>query len=315
MKKFLLLVFIFLSTGIVLYIIPITQGKTYIIKSNFDNTLSSFNKPANWEKWHPFVSTLSARNFRAYKFMRDSLTHNFKFINSPDSMVVEAINPLLYNIEQYNERKVSSYTYEIIPSSSTNSITVRTIEKVPLLLYLFAFPNENKGEKSVLALKAFLENEKAFYGYNIQIEKVRDTVFAVTRLTIFKNNLFKTLPKEFSKIDTYIKEKNLIQKNFASVSYNSKGDDSLELILGIPVSKFANGDKDIKCVSIPKGRMLTGNYQGKFGEREKIYETFRKYVRDHYLEDVGAPFETYLNNKLPASDSDIVQFKLYYPIR
>ncbi|HEY6978233.1 MAG TPA: hypothetical protein VH396_18155, partial [Chitinophagaceae bacterium] len=286
MKKFLLLVLIIFSTGIVLYFIPITQGKTYIIKSNFDNTLSSLNKPANWEKWHPFVRTLSAKDFKTFQCMRDSLTHSFRFLNSPDSMVVKAINPLLYNVEQYNERSISSYAYQIIPSSSTNSITIRTIEKVPLLSYLFALPGENKGNESVLALKAFLENEKAFYGYNIQIEKVRDTVFAVTTLTISQNDLFKTLPKEFSRIDTYIKEKNLIQKNFASVSYNPTGD-SLELILGIPVNKFATGNKDIKCVNIPKGRMLTGNYRGKFGEREKIYETFRKYTHDHYLEDVG----------------------------
>jgi effector-binding domain-containing protein len=89
----------------------------------------------------------------------------------------------------------------------------------------------------------------------------------------------------------------------------------LELILGIPVNKFVKSSEDVKCVHIPKGRMLTGEYEGRFGERQKIYETFGKYARDHYLENVGAPFETYLNNKLPVSDSDIVHFKLYYPIR
>src|SRR6266542_1672424 len=297
MKKFLLIVALLIAAGIILFFIPIRQNKTYIIKSNFDNTLSSLNKPDNWEKWHPLLKSLSTKNFKTFQLVRDTLNHRFKFTNSADSMIVEATNPLLYSIEQYENGNIFLYAYEIIPSSSTNSIAVKTIEKIPLLFYLFPFLHANEGEKGVLALKAFLEDDKKFYGYNIQTEKVRDTVFAITMLTVTKNELFKTLSTEFSKIKAYIKEKHLVQENFTSVSYISK-DDSLKLILGIPVNKFANSSRNIRCVNIPKGRMLTGEYEGKFSQRQKIYETFRKYTRDHYLDNVGAPFETYFNNKL-----------------
>src|SRR6476620_75690 len=209
MKKFLLFVFIFITAGAVLYLIPVNQGKTYIIKSNFDNALSFFIKPANWEKWHPFIQSLPAKNFNKYKFIRDTPNHSFKFTNGQDSMVVEAVNPLFYNVKQYGKSGFSSYAYEIIPSSSTNSVTIRTTEKIPLLFYFFPFLSANETDKGALALKASLENDKLFYGYNIEIEKVKDTVFAITTRTLAKTDLFKTLPKEFSKIYTYLKEKNL----------------------------------------------------------------------------------------------------------
>jgi effector-binding domain-containing protein len=311
MRKFLLLIIILIAIAIIFFFISVTQSNTYIIQSNFDNALSSLNKPTAWKIWHPFVKSLTTKDLN---LIRDTLNHRFKFTTNADSLVVETINPLLYNVKQYNDGKTSVYAYEIIPSSSTNSITVRAVEKFPLLFFLLPFLNENEGDKGVLALKTFLENDKAFYGYNIQIEKVRDTVFAITMRTSTKTEIFKILPIEFSKINAYIKEKKLSQKNFTSVSYTSRGD-SLELILGIPVNKFVTSGGDVKCVHIPKGRMLTGEYEGRFGERQKIYETFGKYVRDHFLENVGAPFESYLNNKLPVSDSDIVHFKLYYPIR
>jgi len=142
---------------------------------------------------------------------------------------------------------------------------------------------------------------------------VADTVFATEMLTVARKDLFKILSKEFSRINEFIKEQGLIQTNFSSVSYLSNGD-SMRLILGIPVNKFVQHSGEIKCVNIPKGRMLTGTYTGRFDERQKIYDAFKKYLRDHSMENVGATFESYYNNKLPSSDSDVVNFKFYYPI-
>lgn len=314
MKKFLLVIICLVIIFLLLYFIPVTANNDVVIKNNFDNVLSFFSKPANWEKWHPVVKELSSKKENAFQFVQDSSNHCFKFLNHEDSLIVSVINPLLYDVQQYSKKSFSSYSYIILPSiNTTNSITVRVTQKVPLLFYLFPSLHSSEGKEAGLSLKEYLENPKEFYGYDIKIQNVTDTVFVTEMLTISAKNIFTILSEEFPKLDSFVKNHALSQTNFYSVSYISKGD-SIQLILGIPVNKFIRSDTKISCVNIPKGRMLTGTYEGKFSDKKKIYEAFEKYVRDHSFENVGATFESYYNNELPLHDSSTVKFKLYYPI-
>jgi effector-binding domain-containing protein len=312
--KRILIILLLISAVIVIYFIPITQDQNVLIKTNFDNALSSLNKPDNWKKWNSSIKNLHSKNEDQLSFASDSSFHHFKFANKKDSIIIETRNDLFYDVREYKNDNFSSYALEIIPSlNATNSITIRVIEKTPLLFYIFPFLNPDQGEKAAMDLKNYLEDVKAFYGYDMKIEKVVDTVFATEMITISKNDLFKTLPAEFEKIRSFIKRYSLTQTNFASVSYIPKRD-SIELILGIPVNKFVKTNSKIDCVNIPKGRMLTAIYEGKFGNRQDIYQAFKKYTKDKLLENVGAPFESYVNDRLPSSDSSIVKFKLYYPV-
>lgn len=314
MKKFVLLFCVFIFVAAAAYFIPVTQNHNVIIKSNFDNVLSSLKVPENWEKWHPLVKDLWSENRGTPRLSLDSSHRRYKFSNGTDSIVVEIINPVLYDLREYGKNNFSSYAFEIIPSANaTNFVTVRVIEKTPLLLSLLPFLKTSAGQRASSNLKNYLEDVSAFYGYDIKVEKVVDTVFATEMITIPETELFKMLPQEFEKIKSFIEQNALAQTNFNSVSYLSKGD-STALILGIPVNKFVQTNSKIACVNIPKGRMLTAIYQGKFCDRKKIYTAFKNYARDNLMENVGAAFESYIDNQLPSSDTSIVKFKLYYPI-
>ena len=314
MKKFFLLTLIVIVTFIIIYFIPVTQTNDVVIKANFDNVLSSLRSPARWEKWHPVVKNFHASNEEHTQQPLDSLHNIYTFTDDKDSVVVKTKNPFLYDVQEYLPQNFSSYAFEIMPSfTATKFTTVRVIEKTPLLFYLLPSLHTAEGEQGATALKKYLENTKEFYGYDIKAEPVPDTVFATKMITILRADVFKILPAEFEKIRSFIKACNLSQTNFASVSYISKGD-SLQLIVGIPVDRFVKGNTDIECVNIPKGRMLTAMYEGKFGDRKIIYDAMKKYTKDHSMVNVGASFESYINDQLPVSDSSIVKFKLYYPI-
>ncbi len=313
MKK-ILIILLLISAVIIIYFIPITKNEDVIIKNNFDNVLSSLNNPANWVKWHSTIKNLQPANKEQLSFSSDASAHHYTFTNKKDSIIVETTNALFYDVREYDKGNFFSYAFEIIPSlNATNFITVRITERTPLLFYLFPFLHTDHGEKAAMDLKNYLEDTREFYGYDMKIEQVVDTVFATEMITIARDELYKMLPVEFAKIKFFIKENSLTQTGFTSVSYIPKSD-SITLILGIPVNKFVRTNAKIYCVNIPKGRMLTAIYEGKFGERKNIYQAFKMYTKDKVLENVGAPFESYINDQLPSSDSSIVKFKLYYPI-
>ena len=314
MKRFLLLTLAVIVTLVVIYFIPVTQTNDVVIKTNFDNVLSSLRSPGKWEKWHPVVKKFHGSEKEHIQQPLESLHNIYKFIDDKDSVVVKTKNPFLYDVQEYLPENFSSYAFEIMPSfNATKFTTIRVIEKTPLLFYLLPSLNTGEGEQGAVALKKYLENTKEFYGYDIKPEPVSDTVFATKMITISRNDVFKILPVEVEKIRSFIKDNHLSQTNFTSVSYIPKGD-SLQLIVGIPVDRFAEGNNDVECVNIPKGRMLTGMYEGKFGDRKIIYDAMKKYTKDHSMVSVGTVIESYINDQLPVSDSSIVKFKLYYPI-
>jgi len=100
-----------------------------------------------------------------------------------------------------------------------------------------------------------------------------------------------------------------------SVSYIPLQGDSLQLTVGIPVDKIASPMDSISCLSLPAtGRVLVGNYEGKFSDRKKIYNAMTKYLTDHHLSIPAESFERYLNDSLPTSDSSEIKMELNYPV-
>ena len=290
---------------------PVTVTHTETIASNFDNTYRHLNNLDEWQKWDPQLIKIYGNGCKK-KINGKRKKQGIIFSNADDSISVNKLTPLSYYVNGLVNNKLVSYNLIIIPSSSNNSLQVKAIEKVKLFNYLFPNTGSSEGQSTLIALKKFLEDTRNVYGFSIKTEKVTDTVFAVYECATDSANLFTTLNKNFKLIDNYIQQHQLEKKGFYSVSYSAT-QGSLHLILGIPVNEFAEATGHVHCVNIPKGKMLTGFYEGKFLNKHIIYTAFARYATDHYLENVGAPFESYIDNKLPSSDTAIVKFKFYYP--
>ena len=65
---------------------------------------------------------------------------------------------------------------------------------------------------------------------------------------------------------------------------------------------------------MPGGKVVVGDYHGKYSERQKVYTAMEKYIQDHALQKQVAPFERYLDNKVPAGDNDMVNMQVNYPV-
>lgn len=307
-KAWIILIAIFLVVGISAFF-PVNIIHTITITSNFDNTYQHVSNLNEWEHWNPAIKKI---NNGSKKFDQNN-NQKISFRHADDSISVTKITPFSYFVFGIINKKSVSYNLNIIPSSSTNKLDVGTLERTKFFNYIFRSADSTNGEKTLAALKEFLENTKNTYGFNIKSEIVTDTVFAVCALSVDSNKLFNILPKKFKLIEDYIEQHHLEKKGSYSVSYTPEKD-SLHLILGIPVNIFSEASGIVHCVNIPKGKMLTGFYDGKVLNKYTIYSAFIRYAADNHLENVGASFESYINDKLPASDTSTVQFKFHYPI-
>lgn len=299
----------------IMYLIPKSISKQANINANFDNTYRILSNLAGWEKWNPAVE-------RLYEDASLTVTpsgnkKNITFSHKNDSISIKEINPLAFNVAGNIQAEIFSYNFSLIPSQSTYAITIELHENTRLLYTFFPFLRKpSEGEKALTALKKYLENSLNIYGYTINAEKVtKDTVFAVIEASEAKKDVFKTMQQRFAVLSKYVHENGLKQNGFFSISYIPRND-SVFLITGVKVNKFAAPSLPVHCVNVPKNaKMLTAVFNGKFADRNKIFTAFEKYRRDHFLETVGSPIESYIDNKLPVSDSSTVQFKLYYPVR
>jgi effector-binding domain-containing protein len=92
-----------------------------------------------------------------------------------------------------------------------------------------------------------------------------------------------------------------------------KGKDSVEVNIGLFIDKEIKPDKVFSFVSMPKGGQLYAiKYKGRFDKRYKLYAAAKQYYADHSYHTIILPFETYLNNKLPASDTDHVNIQVNF---
>jgi effector-binding domain-containing protein len=185
--------------------------------------------------------------------------------------------------------------------------------KSPLLFAIFG--RNKTGDIAINGLKSYMEDPKEFYGFNIEMGTIRDSVIASTVLKIRNKDVFLKIQDAYLDLLNYIKANNLSKAGHISISYIPISYDSLQITVGIPVNKTAPPDKEINCLLLPaKGKVLLGNYEGRFSDRKKIYLSMSKYLTDHSLSIPAESFERYLNDSIPSSDSSMIRIELNYPV-
>jgi hypothetical protein len=89
--------------------------------------------------------------------------------------------------------------------------------------------------------------------------------------------------------------------------------DSSQVNVGFFIDREVKSDKLIHFVRMPIGGPLyVANYHGLFNQRQKVYSGLDQYFTDHLYQQAIIPFESYLDNKLPKSDSDKVNIRVNY---
>ncbi|MDN3550457.1 GyrI-like domain-containing protein [Mucilaginibacter aquaedulcis] len=171
-----------------------------------------------------------------------------------------------------------------------------------------------KPDALVLNLKAFMENARIYYGFNIIEKDVAENYIAVKKETVPIQNKFPEINRAVKDLNSFIAQNNAKAIHPLSCSYYPHQADSVQVLVGIPVNKQIQPTANITCMRMPGGKMLVGDFNGKYSDRQKLYNAMEKYIQDHSLSKQIAPFERYLDNRIPASDTDSVNMQINYPV-
>jgi|SRR5665213_438748 len=312
MKKGLFVVLL-LIICIVVCLYPVTQNSTINISATFENTANQVIHVEDWKNWYPEIKEIYQTNPRQYRLSKD-LSKKIDTVFIPGKkIIINIISPMSYQINEVSDNSENNFAFTVFPSESTHSTSIFLIQKRPFISKVLNGKKTN--ENPLNGLKVYLEDPKELYGFDIKMAEIRDPIIASTVFRIPKKDIFQKIRKADTLLRHYIGQKKLIKTGHISISYIPVNADSLQVTVGIPVDKLADSMDGINCLSLPvKGRVLVGNYEGKFSERRKIYSAMTKYLTDHGLSIPAESFERYLNDSVPLNDSSEIKIELDYPV-
>jgi len=313
MKKGIVAVLLIIVVLLVTSLYPVTQNSTFNISATFDNTFNQIIHIDNWKNWYPEIKNTYKTNPSAYHISTDS-SKKIDTITIPGKkIIVHAVTPMAYKVIETGKNPENNFAFTVFPGATTNKMEIFFEKKVPLISTFFH--GNPKTENPLEALKNYLETPLEFYGYNIKMSEIRDTVIASCVIKTLLKDIFIKMQNTRQELMEYLKDNDLQKTGFISVSYVPLQKDSIQITIGIPVNKRAAPSKDIQCLLLPpKGRVLVANYTGFFSQRIKIYQALTKYLTDHTLSIPAESFERYLNDSLPSSDSSEIKMELDYPV-
>ena len=308
MKKAVIILVLLIVIGF----IPFQQHSSINIRSNYFDVCQQLISPDSWKRWQPDIRD---------KF---NAANNSKVTADSTGFLI-SIPGQVFNVKNTNGNKFSvvrtvnfidhHYAYTVMPDAENNNATVYIDVKNNVVKWLFSqFDPAEKNGDIIQQLKGFMEDAKQYYGFDISEKSVAESYLAVKKETIPAKNKYPAIINAAKELHVFIDQHHVKAVQALAGAYYSQKNDSLQILIGIPVNKQVAPSANIVFMNMPGGKVLVGDYNGKYGERQKIYSAMEKYIRDHSLLKQVAPFERYLNNKVPESDSDLVNMQVNYPV-
>jgi effector-binding domain-containing protein len=309
-KKIVLLSFILLLIAICF--IPVSAEKPVPIKSLFLNVINLLNNAKGWEKWRPDLK-------------KDFLTDSNKIITKKQAGFFTISYPGLdlairsvgssFKITELNNDKHISYDFNIFPDTSLKKSLIVVSKRVSLWSYFIGqFRSDFFDDTQITNLKNFMEVDSLYYGSKIVKTKVPGTdLLTITKVVTTKTR-FSEAAKMLVRLKEYIKTNNVKQVRPIIAQFLTHGHDSTEVKVGIFIDKDVKSYNDIIFAHMPdKGMFYVAKYTGAFNKREAVYDGLQQYFTDHKYQQALIPFDTYLDDKLPLSDTDKVKILIDFP--
>ena len=310
MKKIVISFLLILVISAICFI-PIAQQKTVIIKSPFLRVYSQLVKADGWENWRPDLRKVLLTDSDKIAIKKDSGSFS---INCLDLKLNASIAGNSIYVNEQNNDKTNIYNYIILPGKGLNKTAVTVSKKVTFINYLIRkIKPVSFSDTHIDDLKKFMETDSLYYGCNIFKTKVPEENLIVIRKVVFAKNKFTEAAKMLETLRQYIKTNNVKKMQPLIAQFISKGKDSTQITVGFFINKEVSSDNSITFMRMPKnGPWYSAKFYGQFRRRQKIYIGIQQYFTNHLYQLAILPFETYLDDKLPISDTDEVKMQINF---
>ncbi|SDP99216.1 effector-binding domain-containing protein [Mucilaginibacter sp. OK268] len=292
--------------------IPFHQHASINIRANYFEVSQQLISADNWKRWQPDIRN-ELTNAKQDKLSADASAF---LISIPgQSFKVESMSANTFNVTRTQNHMEHLYQYTVMPDVANNHATIAVDVKNNVGKWLLSkLDSSGNILDDLRSLKGFMENAKQYYGFNINEKNVDETYLVIKKETILTRNKYAEIARAAKDVRDFIAQNNLQVRQSLAGAYYPKKTDSLQILIGIPVNKQVNSTGGITFMHMPGGKWLVGDYKGKYSGRQQLYNAMEKYMQDHALLKQIAPFERYLDNKPPASDDDIINMQVNYPV-
>lgn len=312
MKKIVILLSILLVVLFACFI-PVTQQKTISIKAPFYNVYNQLNGSAKWIKWRPDLREIYAADSNKISIKNES-RNSFVLKYAGQELDVKA-SAGVFDIFEQNGNKMLNYSYSVVPQKDQDKTSVTVYKKISAFSYVTElFKPAAMADTHINDLKHFMETDSLRYGFNIFRTKVPGSnVILITRTVLSKNMM-----PEVGKMSALLTEYFNIHKNVKHAGpliaqFVPRGKDSIQIKAGFYIDNIAPDYKDALYTRMPKGNTLFAViFNGKFNQRQAAYSALQQYFADHLWQSAILPFEFYLDNKLPLTDTSKVKVQINF---
>ncbi|MDB5142865.1 MAG: hypothetical protein JWQ66_1578 [Mucilaginibacter sp.] len=321
MKKIVILLSL-LIVVIAACFIQVDIQKTVAIKAPLLNVYQQLSDPLNWEKWRPDIKRIFFADSNKVSIQKDGII-SFR-IKYADQGLNVITNENLFTIIDSVDNKRINYSYTVVPDQLQTTVLdkhlkktlVTANKKVTLINYLIGILRPvSFSDTHIDDFKKYMETDSLLYGCKIIRTGVPENNLIVIDNTVLAKNEFSEAAKLLAKLQQYLKTHTDVKQMRPLIAqFVSKGLDSAQIKVGIFINKKVESENDIKYNRMPKGgTFYIAGFEGKFNARQRVYKGLRQYFTDHLYQTALIPFETYLDNKLPASDTDRINIQIIFP--
>jgi hypothetical protein len=289
--------------------IPVTQTKSTQIDAPFFNIYQQINSPANWLKWQPCLKITDRNNIKI-----DSSKLGFQIKSTSFEVDLERIGIAEFLVAETRAGKKYYINYILLPETNTNRTTCVAKIKTNVFYCLWAIiKSGNNARSSLFELKNYLENSRLYYGFLIEKKRAPDNLIAVKKGKFLAADKYHQGMLLYNYLNQYIKVNKLKLNGALQLQCISARQDSVVLMIGLPINKKAPISNGIEYMNMPGGKILVGHFRGEYNNKEKIYSAMQQYIIDNYLHALILPFEKFRNNKIPDDGNAIVDMQVVIP--
>jgi effector-binding domain-containing protein len=307
MKKTVLLIAI--PVILIIGFFPYNTHTAIRVKASYQNCYQQLMEPVNWVKWQPGAT---GPDTSGYKLIAQQ--NQIKLIIPQGYFLIKRYDSNTLLLKKENDN--SSFDYTLSITAGQLGVLTDIVIGYKTNLFKSIWPGYETGivEKTgINNFKNFMESVKLYYGFDIKRSIIAEQKIIVKRKTVLKADIYKEAYAMQREITNYVAQKKLTITGPVMAQYNTKYADSVEVLIGLPISEKTETGNGYIYMTIPATKVLIAAYKGKDGDKQKIYSAMGNYLQDNFLHPKIAPMEVF-TNKLPATENDTVSFKLSYPI-
>ena len=282
-----------------------------IVHARQEDVAAQFTDLDKWKSWHKeLVDTDKDITVTTKNRVQE-------IVVAGASYRIEKIYPALVVFTRQQGNKTSSGSLSVMPYGDGSYSWLEYAETVSGFGWLKKqLSGRDEDMHMLLNLQSFMEDDSRRYGFLIKQVPVSDTLILTTRMKAATDSNIQYIAVLHRRLENYCRRHAVIPVgNYYYVSVLPSGNNEVELAAGYPVKKEAEREPGFEFLKLPaRGRLIVGRYNGRYADRQQLYNAMNRYMLDKRLKKAAQPLELYGNADTLFTQAGTISMQLFYPV-